>query len=123
MRDPHHSSRRDLLKTLAVASGGAALGGLSPGALAQDAPSPDPRRPPLDPWRGLKAGVASYSLRGLKLDAAIKAIQRVDLKYVSIKDIHLKMDAPADERKAVAQQFRDAGITPISCGVVTMEND
>jgi sugar phosphate isomerase/epimerase len=115
------SSRRDVLRTVAVAGGASALGALSFPASAQDA------RPSLagsrDGFLGLKAGVASYSLRGLKLDAVIKGIQRVDLKYVSIKDIHLKMDSTPEQRKAVAQQFRDAGIEPLSCGVVTMEND
>src|SRR5437762_10603395 len=118
------SSRRDMLKVLAVAGGAAVLGASSPESSAQNAPSAELLRPASrDRFLGLKAGVASYSLRGLKLDAAIKGIQRVDLKYASIKDIHLKLDLTSEQRKAVARQFRDAGIEPISCGVVTMEND
>ena len=111
-------NRRELLTTVAA---GAALAALAPlrAADAQDV-SPSKRA---DPWLGLKAGVATYSLRGLKLDAAIAAIQRVGVKYCSIKDIHLKLDTTSDQRKTVARQFRDAGIEPISCGVVTMEND
>lgn len=76
-----------------------------------------------DRWRGLKVGVASYSLRGMKLDAAIAAIQRVGLTYASIKDIHLPLKSTPDERKAAVAKFKDAGITPLSCGVVTMQND
>jgi len=124
------SSRRDVLKSMAAAAAGASLGAFATSALAQDAKPTEPLGGAIsgaggvgDPWLGLKAGVASYSLRGLKLDAAIKAIQRVDLKYVSIKDIHLKMDSSPEQRKAVAAQFRDVGITPLSCGVVTLEND
>lgn len=75
-----------------------------------------------DPWRGLKVGVASYTLRKLPLDACIEAIQRVGLPYVSIKDFHLPMNSSPDERRTVARKFRDAGITPLSCGVVTMQN-
>ena len=78
---------------------------------------------PTDPWRGLKVGVASYTLRKLPLEAAIKAIRRVDLHYVSIKDAHLAMNSTTEERKAVAQKFKDAGITPLSCGNVSMKND
>jgi inosose dehydratase len=78
---------------------------------------------PGDGWRGLKVGVASYTLRKLPLDAAIKAIQRVGLSYVSIKDFHLSLKSTAEERKAVVQKFREAGITPLSCGVITMQND
>jgi inosose dehydratase len=76
-----------------------------------------------DPWRGLKVGVASYTLRKLPLDGAIAAIQRVGLSHVSIKDFHLPMASTADERRAVAARFKAAGITPLSCGNVKMEND
>ena len=76
-----------------------------------------------DLWHGLKIGVASYTLRKIPLDLAIKDIQRVGLKYVSIKDSHLAMKSTAEERKAVAQKFKDAGITPVSCGNVSMKNE
>lgn len=76
-----------------------------------------------DPWRGLKIGVASYTLRQMPTDAAIKAIQRVGMHYVSIKDSHLPFTSTAEERKAVAQKFKQAGILPMSCGNVGMKND
>lgn len=76
-----------------------------------------------DPWHGLKIGVATYSLRTLPLDDAIKALQRCGLKYISIKDVHLAMKTTADERKAIAKKFRDAGLIPMSCGNVGMTND
>lgn len=76
-----------------------------------------------DPWRGFKVGVASYTLRKLPLPAAITAIQRVGLRYVSIKDFHLALNSTTDERKAVAARFKEAGITPLSCGNITMQND
>jgi inosose dehydratase len=91
---------------------------------AEALPRPDVRPKPAvgDPWHGLKIGVASYTLRQMPLDAAIKAIQRVDLHWVSIKDAHLPMKSTADERRAVAQKFKEAGITPLSCGNVGMQN-
>lgn len=76
-----------------------------------------------DPWHGLKMGVASYTLRTLPLPEAIKAIRRVGLDYVSIKDFHLPMKSSADERKAVVGAFEKAGIQALSCGVVNMKND
>jgi sugar phosphate isomerase/epimerase len=48
-------------------------------------------------------------------------MQRVELKYVSIKDFHLPLKSTPAERRAVAAKLKDAGITPISCGVITME--
>jgi inosose dehydratase len=107
--------RRELIKGAAVAALPLGRGG-RPLAAAETGRSPDP-------WRGLKAGVASYTLRKLPLDAAIAAIQRVGLRYVSIKDFHLPLTSSPEERKAVARRFLAAGITPLSCGNVTMQND
>jgi sugar phosphate isomerase/epimerase len=109
-------TRRNVVKATAMAAAGAPLAHLAR-ASAGAAPA-EPGR-----WRGLKAGVASYTLRKLPLDGAIAAIQRVGLRYVSIKDFHLSLDSSTEERKAVAQRFKEAGITPLSCGNVTMEND
>lgn len=117
-----HQSRRDVLKSAAIA---AASIPLSAGALRAAADrellGPSVRRAPLkDPWKGLKVGVASYSFRKLPLDKTIAGIRRVDLHYVSIKDFHLPMKSTTAQRKEVAQAFRDAGIEPISCGVITI---
>ncbi len=77
-----------------------------------------------DPWMGLKMGVASYSLRELPIEQAIEGIKRVGLKYVSIKNVknHIDLTHSTEERKQRAQMFRDAGITPLSVGNVTMRS-
>ena len=76
-----------------------------------------------DPWQGLKVGVATYSLRDLPIEEAIQGVQRVGLKYVSIKNHknHIDLSHTGDERKARAQMFRDAGLTPLSVGYVSMK--
>ena len=112
-------SRREVMKAGALASVAMSLTGGAPSTAAAHA-SP---RADGDPWRGLKVGVASYTLRKMPLEAAIKSIRRLDLKYVSIKDAHLPMNSTAEERRAVARRFREAGVTPLSCGNVTMQND
>src|SRR3954468_13919435 len=76
-----------------------------------------------DPWKGIKAGIASYTFRKFDVENTIKALQRLDVKYVSIKDFHLPLTSTTDERKSVVQKFKDAGITPVSCGNVSMDND
>ena len=95
------------------------VGGGIPQALAQSSGTS------AGPWLGLKVGVASYSYSRLTLDATIKGVQRVGVSYVSIKELRrpAEMKSTAEQRKAVTQKFRDAGITPLSCGVVTMTND
>jgi len=76
-----------------------------------------------DPWKNLTIGIASYTFRKLTVEDTIKAIQRLSLHYVSIKDFHLALTSTTDERKAVVRKFTEAGITPLSCGNITMQND
>ncbi len=67
-------------------------------------------------------GIASYTFSRLPLDACIAGVVRVGVNYVSIKDAHLPLKSTAEERKAVAKRFRDAGVMPLSCGVITMND-
>src|SRR5687768_8155089 len=106
-------TRRQAIKATALAAAGLPL---ASGRHAEAAAA-------ADGWRGLKAGVASYTLRKLPLDAAIAAIRRVGLGYVSIKDVHLSLKSTSEERRAAAARFKEAGITPLSCGNVSMQND
>lgn len=76
-----------------------------------------------DPWGNFKVGIASYTFRKFNVDDTIKAMKRLALNYISIKDFHLALTSTTAERKAVIQKFKDAGITPLSCGNITMEND
>src|SRR5437764_9609512 len=108
-------NRRQLL------GAGASALALAPAATALGAQEDGAKRG--DSWRGLKVGVASYTMRQFPLDVAIKAIQRVGMHYVSIKDVHCPFKTTTEERKAVVQKFMDAGITPLSCGNVGMKND
>ena len=122
--NPAHSPTRRQLIGAATAAAAALPLVAARSAPAQEllkSPAPESSRP--DPWRGLKAGVATYSLRGMKVEDAIVAIQRVDLKYASIKDVHLRLDAHPSWKLAVTRKFKEAGITPISCGVINMTGD
>jgi inosose dehydratase len=106
-------SRRRLLQSAAFTAAAATLPTLS---VAQ-------RKPDRDPLHNLKVGVASYSLRKLPVDAAVKAIQRVGLKYVSLKDMHLPLKGSPEQLQAGVKKFTDAGIIPISAGVITLRGN
>lgn len=120
MKRPLTFSRRGFVRLGASAAALAPLAGLETTALAQ---APHSAGGAADPWRGLKVGIASYTFSRFPLEKAIQDIRRVGVSYVSIKDAHLPMKSTAAERKAVAQKFKDAGITPVSCGVVNMTDD
>ncbi|HEY2412474.1 MAG TPA: sugar phosphate isomerase/epimerase [Pirellulaceae bacterium] len=110
-------SRRELIKTSALAAAirmFPSLGMTAGAVAAEDA----------DPWHGLKFGVATYTLRDLPIEEAIKGVKRVGLKYVSIKNVknHIDLSHSPEERKQRAQMFRDAGLTPLSVGNVSMRS-
>jgi inosose dehydratase len=110
-------SRRDLLMTGALAA--AAIPTINLSSFAA------PATEEADPWLGLKIGVATYTVRELPIEEAIKAIQRVGLKYVSIKNVknHIDLSHTPEERKQRVQMFKDAGLIPLSVGNVSMKND
>ena len=111
-------SRRQVIKTGLVAGfGSIALRGATDPQLGWEGFQKD------DPWKGFKMGIGSYSFRKLSLENTIKAMQDLDLKYISIKDFHLSLKSTAEERRGVIDKFKQAGITPLSCGNITMEND
>jgi sugar phosphate isomerase/epimerase len=107
-------SRRNLIKTGALAA--AAIPTINLTSLASRA-AEEPDR-----WRGLKIGVATYTVRELPIEEAIKAVKRVGLKYISIKNVknHIDISHTTEERKQRAQMFRDAGLVPLSVGNVAM---
>jgi sugar phosphate isomerase/epimerase len=74
-------------------------------------------------WQNFKVGVASYSFRKMSLEDAIKALKRLNLNYISVKDFHLPLTSSIAERQAAMLKLKDAGITPLSCGNITMQND
>jgi sugar phosphate isomerase/epimerase len=86
------------------------------------ASSPSTTTDAADPWLGLKVGVATYSLRDLPIEEAIKGVKRVGLSYVSIKNVknHIDLSHTTEERKERAKMFRDAGLIPLSVGNVSM---
>jgi sugar phosphate isomerase/epimerase len=112
----NHPSRRELIKTglltTIFASGLRLPHGLA--ATISDTP---------DPFRGLKVGITSYSVRKLGFDDAVKATRRIGVRYISLKDFHLPLKSTPEERREVARKLKEAGLILLGCGVVTMKND
>ena len=114
-------SRRQAIKTGLLA---AFASSLASGSMANDLlHEPEIKDLDKDPWQNFKVGIASYTFRKLSLQDTIKAMQRLNLHYISIKNFHLALNSTTAERKMVIEKFKDAGITPMSCGNITMQND
>lgn len=108
-------SRRDLLKAGALTALASSLN-LPTASTAYAAQKGDP-------WRGLKLGITSYATRKLSLDDTIKAVKRLGLQYISLKDVHLSLKSTKEERQAVAAKIKDAGLQLVGCGVITMNDE
>mgnify|MGYP001085276685 CR=1 FL=1 len=101
---PSATNRRDFLATAAAWS----LAGGRGGAAERTAPGE------------LRLGVATYSLRKFSRAEAIRALQRLGVRYVSIKSFHLPYESSPEELRRGAQEFRDAGLTILSGGNIEL---
>jgi len=75
-----------------------------------------------DPYRGLKMGVASYSLRKFTLDEAIGMTRELGLKYICLKDVHLPIKSTKEQRQEARRKISAAGLVLLGGGVIYMKN-
>jgi inosose dehydratase len=109
--------RRNFLRSTLLAAGGVACLGAWPTA-GRAAIVKETR----DPYRGLKMGITTYTLRKFPLDQAIEMILKAGVKYVSLKDSHLAMKSTAEQRHEVHDKLRKAGLTLTGGGVIAIKN-
>ena len=76
-----------------------------------------------DPYRGLKMGITSYSLRKFNLDQAIAMTKEAGVKYISLKDMHLPLKSTHEQRQEARKKIKEAGLILMGCGVVYMKNN
>jgi inosose dehydratase len=87
---------------------------------ASDKSSPNTRR---DPYGGLKVGIASYSLRKFSLDEAIAMAQKLGVRYITLKDVHLPLTSSKAERQQARRKLDAAGLVLMGGGVIYLKND
>lgn len=114
------SSRRQFLATAGAALTGPALVGRVVFGASGDAESPVAPPPAT---KGLKIGVASYSLRKFPVDEALKMCQDMGVTYLSLKDVHLPRTDPPETIKANADKIRAAGFTIMGGGTITWKTN
>jgi inosose dehydratase len=86
-------------------------------------PSAAPNAAVKDPYKGLKMGVASYSLRKFNLDEAIAMTQMLGVNYITLKDYHLPLQSSRAERQEARRKIDAAGLVLMGGGVIYMKND
>ena len=69
----------------------------------------------------LTIGLASYTLRKHNLDEVIAICNRLQIKDIALKSMHMPMDSSNEELKAIAKKINDAGINLYGAGVIYMK--
>ncbi len=71
----------------------------------------------------IRLSVCSYSLRNFPREKAIQMIKQLNVRYVSVKEMHLPYKSTPEELAAGRKEFEDAGLVITSGGVVYMQKD
>jgi inosose dehydratase len=103
-------SRRGLLASGAFASAAALVGGSGSARSAA-------------PVRGLKIGLASYSMRKQSLDQVLELCQQANVKHLTLKDMHLPFKSTPAEIEAALAKLAAAGVALAGLGVIYMKNE
>ena len=70
-----------------------------------------------------KFGMAGFSCHRLSLDETLKLMQKLDLRYLCIKDFHLSLKSTQAEIDAFKQKCADFGVTGYGVGPIYMPSN
>jgi sugar phosphate isomerase/epimerase len=87
-----------------------------PGALAVAAEVAAEAGTTDSPGVDFKIGIASYTFREFQRKMAIDMMKQLAVGYVSIKDVHLAYSLTPEDLKKGINEFKKAGLTPVSSG-------
>jgi inosose dehydratase len=76
-----------------------------------------------DKKSSLNVGMAGYTFAKFDLDQAIAMMKRVGIRYISVKDIHLPLNASDEKIAEVKGKFAAADITVYAVGVIYMKTE
>jgi len=71
----------------------------------------------------VRLGLASYTLRKMNLDDALAVCQKLDIKHISLKDFHLKLNSTDEQIAEVVLKCKNAGVDLGSGGVIYMKSE
>jgi sugar phosphate isomerase/epimerase len=110
------SSRRSFLQSISVASATAmAVPSVLQAAIQNDEIKIAPES------LKFQIGFAGYSFVKFDLDQTLQMMNRLQVKYLSVKDFHLSLNSSPDQIASVRKKFADKGVTPYTVGVIYMK--
>jgi len=68
-------------------------------------------------------GLASYTCRKFELAKTLEMANRVGLKHIALKDVHLAMNSSPEQIKEVVAQVKAAGLDLYGGGVIYMKDE
>ena len=71
--------------------------------------------------RSLALGLASYSTRKFSLDETLAMANRLNLKQIALKSMHMPLESSEEEIKNITAKFEKAGIGLYGGGVIYMK--
>jgi len=71
--------------------------------------------------RSLTLGLASYSTRKFSLDETLAMANRLNLKHIALKSMHMPLESSEEDIKTITAKFDDAGISLYGAGVIYMK--
>ncbi|MDR1644722.1 MAG: sugar phosphate isomerase/epimerase [Tannerellaceae bacterium] len=67
-------------------------------------------------------GMAGYTFVNFDLETTLKTLQRLDVKYLCIKDFHLPLDSNEEQIRAFHEQCASYGVTGYAVGPIYMRS-
>ena len=74
------------------------------------------------PDENLNLGLTSYTFRNFSLEQVIQMTKRLNLKRLSLKDMHLPLSSSKEEIQKAANEIKNAGLELYGAGVIYMTN-
>ncbi|ASZ12696.1 sugar phosphate isomerase/epimerase [Chitinophaga pendula] len=108
------SSRRKFLLQAALGLTAPAIAPLAAAAATRTTVAPE---------TALQVGMAGYTLARLNLEQAIALLQKVGIRQLSVKDIHLPLDSSPEKIQTTLAAFSAAGIKVYAVGVIYMKTE
>ena len=79
---------------------------------------------PVDhPGMGFRIGICSYTFREFQRKMAIDLMKQLGVGTVSVKDVHLPYSLTPEELAKAVDEFKQAGLTPVSAGNTDLKDD
>lgn len=110
------SSRRSFLQSISVASATA----IAVPSVLQAATESDQIRTVPESLK-FQIGFAGYTFVKFDLDQTLQMMNRLQVKYLSVKDFHLPLNSSPDQLASIRKKFADKDVIPYTVGVIYMK--